>query len=124
MENQPGTVDELTSLYRETIVKHAVSPVGFEAEIDATHQNEVFNPLCGDRIEVLLQLDTDEIEAIAFRGEACAICMASASLLCAHHSHIPLAELRATHLWLEKALAGQAENSERESLKPLLGVRA
>ena len=124
MENQPGAVDELTSLYRETIVKHAVTPVGFEAEIVATHQHELYNPLCGDRIEMLLDVSGDEINAIAFRGEACAICMASASLLCEHHAPGPVSELEDAHTWLESELKGDATDREIGGLRPLLGVKA
>ena len=122
--NRPGAIDELTTLYRETIVAHAVRPVGFEVEIEATHRKELFNPLCGDRIELLLGIADDVIKAIAFRGEACAICMASASLLCTDQAGGLVSELRATHAWLESSLEGNLENVDRESLRPLLGVRA
>lgn len=124
MDNQPGTVDELTELYRDTIVKHAVAPVGFKADIDATHNAEVFNPLCGDRIEILLRIAGESIEDIAFRGEACAICMASASLLCENQANASVAEFAATHTWLEESLANDNPESENDALRPLLGVRA
>lgn len=122
--NQPGAVDGLTALYRETIVEHAVRPVGFEAEIQANRSAERYNPLCGDRIEVQLRIEGDEVEAIAFRGEACAICMASASLLCAHQAGRPVADLEAANAWLEQALKGDSGSRPIEALLPLLGVRA
>jgi nitrogen fixation NifU-like protein len=37
--------------------------------------------LCGDRISVTLKLADDVIDAIAFEGESCAICKASASMM-------------------------------------------
>jgi nitrogen fixation NifU-like protein len=122
--NQPGTVDQLTALYRQTIVEHAVRPVGFQAEIEPTHRHELYNPLCGDRIEVQLRIAGDDIEAMAFRGEACAICMASASLMCAHQAGRPTRDFQTAHRWLEEALKGGGENSQFEALMPLLGVRA
>jgi len=73
---------DLAEFYRETILRHSVEPVGFKASIEATHENEQYNPLCGDRVLVRLQVERDEIKAAAFDGAACAICMASASLLC------------------------------------------
>ncbi len=124
MKNRPGTVDELTTLYRETIVRHAVAPVGFEAPVNATHQHEIYNPLCGDRIEMLIELEGDIINAIAFRGEACAICLASASLLCGNQAPGPVTELKAAHAWLEGQLLGGADHPQIEALRPLLGVRA
>lgn len=121
--NQPGTVDELTALYRETILRHAVHPVGYRLPIDATHSNEQFNPLCGDRIELRLRVADGAIKALAFNGEACAICMASASLLCERMSGQLLDELRAAHAWLEDALSRERNDPSYEALRPLLGVR-
>lgn len=121
---QPGTVDELTTLYRETIVRHAVEPVGFEANIEPTHSKELYNPLCGDRIEVLLQIEDNEIEALAFRGEACAICMASASLLCQLEAGRSVEEFATDREWLASALGGETGDADIEPLLPLIGVRA
>jgi nitrogen fixation NifU-like protein len=122
--NQPGTVDELTELYRETIVRHAVHPVGFGVQINATHRGEMFNALCGDRIEVLLEIPDDIIESAAFNGESCAICTASASLLCEQQSGRPLSDLIKAHAWLQAALGDDGAGREIEALLPLLGVRA
>jgi nitrogen fixation NifU-like protein len=122
--NQPGPVDELTALYRETIVQHAVHPVGFQAAIEATHRGELFNPLCGDRIEVLLRIEGETISEAAFLGEACAICMASASLLCEHQAGQPVVALEKAHEWLEAALNEDHDSPPQEPLVPLLGVRA
>ena len=41
------------------------------------------NPLCGDRLDITLQLENDQINDIAFQGESCAICKASASMMTA-----------------------------------------
>ncbi len=123
-DNVPGTIDELTALYRETIVEHAVRPVGYRAEIKATHSHELYNPLCGDRIEVKLRIDGGRIEALAFGGEACAICMASASLMCAHQAGHSVAQFEEAQAWLEAALKGQADEAQIDALLPLLGVRA
>ena len=121
---QPGTVDELAALYRETIVRHAVQPVGYRLDIDASHRGEMFNALCGDRIEMLLRIETESIKALAFHGEACAICMASASLLCEQQVGHPVARLETTHIALQGALETPGSELEFESLRPLLGVRA
>src|SRR5690606_19134687 len=45
------------------------------------HRAEGHNPLCGDRLDLTLALDGERIDAIAFRGESCAICKASASMM-------------------------------------------
>lgn len=122
--NRPGSIDELTALYRQTIVEHAVHPIGFDVEIDTTHSREIYNPLCGDRIEVQLKVEDDAIEALAFTGEACAICLASASLMCERQAGKTVDDLRAAHRWLESALKGNDGRRDIDGLMPLLGVRA
>lgn len=43
--------------------------------------DEGVNPLCGDRVRIELTLRGDRIEQARFTADACAICIASASLL-------------------------------------------
>jgi nitrogen fixation NifU-like protein len=112
----------LSSLYREAIRKHAAEPVGFRQKIDATHRHEVHNPLCGDRIEVQLRIVDGKVEAAAFDGEACAICMASASLLCGATPGHPVAYLAELNERLHAALENGGDLEGADSLKPLLGV--
>lgn len=113
----------LTSLYRETIRQHAAEPSGFRVPIDATHRHEADNPLCGDRILVQLRVGNGTIEAAAFDGEACAICMASASLLCQTVPGKTVKRFRELHDQLYAALAEDGELEGAKALKPLLGVR-
>jgi len=119
----PGAVNDLSRLYRETIMHHAHHPVGFRKAIQATHQNEQFNPLCGDRILVLLEVDGEVVKDAAFDGEACAICKASASILCEQAPGQPVEELAETQHWLATALEGEETSARHEALQPLLGVR-
>ena len=69
------------TLYQEVILDHNRKPRNFGAIEDATHRAEGHNPLCGDHISVTLDVDGDRVDAIAFQGEACAICKASASMM-------------------------------------------
>ena len=71
------------ALYQEVILDHNRKPRNFGELADATHKAEGHNPLCGDRISVALALEGDRIEKIAFQGESCAICKASASMMTA-----------------------------------------
>jgi nitrogen fixation NifU-like protein len=68
-------------LYQEVILDHNKKPRNWGALEDATHRSEGVNPLCGDHIWVALKVDGDRIEKIAFEGESCAICKASASMM-------------------------------------------
>jgi nitrogen fixation NifU-like protein len=68
-------------LYQEVILDHNRKPRNWGALADATHRAEGVNPLCGDRLQLGVKLAGDAIEAIAFEGESCAICKASASMM-------------------------------------------
>jgi nitrogen fixation NifU-like protein len=68
-------------LYQEVILDHNRKPRNWGTLADATHRAEGLNPLCGDRLQLAVKLNGDAIEAIAFEGESCAICKASASMM-------------------------------------------
>jgi nitrogen fixation NifU-like protein len=71
------------ALYQEVILDHNKKPRNFGVLDGATHQAEGHNPLCGDHLTVTLKLDGEQVDAIAFTGESCAICKASASMMTA-----------------------------------------
>jgi len=69
------------TLYQEVILDHNRKPRNY-GELDLpSHHAEGINPLCGDHIHVALDLTDDAINRIAFHGESCAICKASASMM-------------------------------------------
>jgi nitrogen fixation NifU-like protein len=117
-------VNDLNALYREAIRQRAANPAGYRQEIDATHQFEEYNPLCGDRILVQLRIRQEQVEAASFDGEACAICMASASLLCETTPGHPVSRLQDLHDRLQAALDSDHDIDGIDPLKPLLGVRS
>ena len=71
------------ALYQEVILDHNKKPRNYGTLEHPSHHAEGHNPLCGDHISVYLQLEGDTIEQIAFHGESCAICKASASMMTA-----------------------------------------
>jgi len=72
----------MDDLYRDEILEHYRQPHNF-GSLDAPDASwEGSNPLCGDRITMMLGLDEDGIvRDVAFSGRGCAISQASASLL-------------------------------------------
>jgi nitrogen fixation NifU-like protein len=70
-------------LYQEVILDHNKKPRNYGALEHPTHRSEGLNPLCGDHIWVALELDGRNIRDVAFQGESCAICKASASMMTA-----------------------------------------
>jgi nitrogen fixation NifU-like protein len=71
------------ALYQEVILDHNRKPRNYGILSPATHHANGDNPLCGDIIHLTLNIATERIEDIAFEGEACAICKASASMMTA-----------------------------------------
>jgi nitrogen fixation NifU-like protein len=72
----------MDDLYRDEILEHYRQPHNFGtlANPDAVHEGS--NPLCGDRITMMLSIAADDtISDVAFQGRGCAISQASASLL-------------------------------------------
>ena len=72
----------LRELYQEVILDHSRHPRHFGALDNATHKAEGHNPLCGDRVTVMLALDEQgRVADIKFQGKGCAISQASASMM-------------------------------------------
>jgi nitrogen fixation NifU-like protein len=72
----------LRELYQEVILDHSRHPRHFGVLENATHKAEGYNPLCGDKVNVMLVLDKDgKVADIQFTGKGCAISQASASMM-------------------------------------------
>ncbi len=69
------------SLYRGVILEHFRRPFNRGEIPRATAVGEAANPLCGDRLRMAVRVEANQIVDIGFAGDACAICVASASLL-------------------------------------------
>lgn len=74
-------MSDLSDLYQEVILDHNRRPRNFHRLDGASHHAEGYNPLCGDRVTVFVQVDNDRIADLAFQGSGCAISKASASLM-------------------------------------------
>ena len=68
-------------LYQEVILDHNKKPRNWGHLHAPSHKAEGLNPLCGDHIWVSLNVDDNRVAEIAFEGESCAICKASASMM-------------------------------------------
>ncbi len=70
-----------TGLYSDTIRERWRQP-RFRGELPgATAVAEDVNPLCGDRVRMMLRLRDGAIDAVRYAGDSCAICSASADVL-------------------------------------------
>lgn len=73
---------ELRELYQQVILDHNKSPRNFRRIENPSNFAEGYNPLCGDNIDIFLNIDENGIiQDISFQGSGCAISKASASLM-------------------------------------------
>ena len=77
-------------LYHEALIKHHKNPVGFQLTLVADARAKGENATCGDEIVLEFETKRDLVIGLAFHGDSCAICRASASLLCLHLKDLPL----------------------------------
>jgi nitrogen fixation NifU-like protein len=74
-------MSELSELYQEVILDHNKKPRNFHKLENANRRAEGYNPLCGDQLNIYLQIDDDQVTDISFEGSGCAISKASASMM-------------------------------------------
>jgi len=74
-------MNELRDLYQEVILDHNRRPRNFGPLPAANRQAEGYNPLCGDKVTVFLDVEDGRIADLSFQGAGCAISTASASLM-------------------------------------------
>lgn len=91
-------------------MRHHKHPRNLRALADATHRACLRNPVCGDEVEVCVQVQGTQVGQATFQGQACAIARASASILtdaiaglsltqAEHLAHAVIASVReGTHL--------------------------
>ena len=71
----------MDDLYRDEILEHYRRPHNFGTLASPDAMHEGYNPLCGDRITMMLAIDDGVVREVAFTGRGCAISQASASML-------------------------------------------
>lgn len=74
-------MSDLRELYQEVILDHSKRPRNFRKMEEANRHSEGYNPLCGDRVTLYLNLEDGIVKDISFQGSGCAISTASASML-------------------------------------------
>ena len=86
----------LEDLYREIILDHYRNPRNRgELPSPPAHRSEGFNPLCGDEIQVYLNVRDGVVEDIRIGGQGCSISQSSASMMSQAVKGRSLSEARA-----------------------------
>ena len=74
-------LDDLRDLYQDVILDHGRKPRHAQRleVFDQTAKGD--NPMCGDRVQVWVKLDSDTLSRVGFEARGCAISVASADLM-------------------------------------------
>ena len=90
----PSMVAAARGLYSDVIRERWRRPK-FRGELPGANRvAEDVNPLCGDRVRLMLNVQDERVAAARFIGDSCAICAASADVLAELVTGRPSAEAR------------------------------
>lgn len=73
---------QATELYQRTILEHCKSPRFYGDLPRPTHAAKGHNPICGDVVRVTVEVADSQVLALQFTAQSCALCKASASIMC------------------------------------------
>jgi nitrogen fixation NifU-like protein len=111
---------DLDELYQSVILDHNKTPRNFHPLPPPARHADGYNPLCGDRLTVWVDVDNDTVREVTFLGNGCAISKASASMMTAAVKGKSRAEAMALVDEFQKLVTGRLEDAaERKALGKL-----
>lgn len=113
-------------LYKEVILDHFENPRNYGELSIFTHREKGANPLCGDELELFVDIQDERIENITFNGKGCSISQSSGSMMTELVKGKSKSEvLELMHKFKRSILEDRQESfSEEEGdLESLLGVK-
>ena len=120
-------MSELRELYQEVILDHNRRPRNHRKLAAGCREAKGYNPLCGDKLTLYLELDGDVIKDVGFEGSGCAISTASASLMTEALKGRTRAEVEKLFATFHDLMTGSDDSSIDKSalgkLEVLTGVR-
>jgi nitrogen fixation NifU-like protein len=120
-------MDELSvkpELYHPDILAYARDPARWRKEHDAQYVINAYNPVCGDKFEIRLDIDGVIVDT-SFFGYGCVVSKASTALLTELLMHKHPEEARAMVLQYISMFTDPAYDKEMDrSLLPFLSARA
>ena len=120
-------MSELRELYQSVILDHNKQPRNFREPEGANRSADGFNPLCGDKITVYLEVEDDVVKDVGFSGSGCAISTASASLMTQSIKGKSAAEVRQLFDGFHELVTGNpsesADSAQLGKLAVFSGVR-
>lgn len=111
-------------MFNEIIVENFSNPQFAEELSTADLTLELGNPVCGDRIEVRLQIGDGVINKARYQAWGCATSLATGNIFCRFVDARPVAEVSATPDHQMAALLGELEPSQHHCLDMLRALFA
>jgi len=103
------------SALRAVVLEHFRHPRNRGPLLGAEASAEGANPLCGDRVRIELRVEEGTIADARFTADACALCVASASLLTERVRGMPLDAVPGVdERWLFVSLEGEPPPARRK----------
>ncbi|MEY4996148.1 MAG: hypothetical protein RLZ67_873 [Actinomycetota bacterium] len=114
----------LEDLYREIILDHYKSPRNRGSLEPPAVRAEGHNPLCGDEIEVFLNVTDGIVTDIKIGGQGCSISQSSASMMSAAVKGKPIADVRALISRFKHMMSIDEDGPEPDTSAPLGDLEA
>ena len=115
-------MSDMDELYKEVILDHYRAPRNRgrieEAEVHL-HRD---NPLCGDEIDLYLDLEDGKVKGVTFEGRGCSISQASISMMTEALTGLTLEEAEGVANSFKHMMQGDAE-VESEDLGELVALK-
>ena len=102
----------IDEIYKEVILDHYKNPRNKRELPGATYTCTRNNPLCGDEISVLANLDDGTIAEVTFQGAGCSISQSSASMMTEAVSGAAVDDALALAADFRAMMAGETEPDE------------
>lgn len=112
----------LQELHKEIILDHSQHPRNWGNIPDATLEEHLLNPLCGDEVTVYAVFDENRVSEVRFTGRGCAISQASASMMTEKLIGKSRGAAEAETKAFKEMMTGGQEFPDTEELSALKGV--
>lgn len=119
------SLSDLTELYQDLVLDHNSRPRNFRKVLSANHSAEGYNPLCGDRVTVYVEIEGGVVKDIGFQGTGCAISRASASMMTESVKGKTLEGARTLFEKFHEQVAGSEKHEDEDlgDLEAFAGIR-
>lgn len=115
---------EPLTLYSAALLAHARAPRNTAPLLSPTHMAQMDNPLCGDRVRLMLSLSDARIVGASHQTRGCALCIASTSVMTDRLSGASLAEAAEAYAAFRHALEDCRTPLARQVLGIFAGISA